>query len=97
MLQGLKMMIRKQDASLNSAYLPGETSADWSIIGDGKELELRGSQLSPYCFPFVIEHIMNGDLKQQASYPKTFPLDEWEAAFDCATGKYGDFKIAITF
>ena len=95
-LQGLKM-IRKQGRFIEFSVFAGETSADWSIIGDGKELELRGSQLSPYCFPFVIEHIMNGDLKTAGVVSKTFPLDEWEAAFDCATGKYGDFKIAITF
>lgn len=95
-IQGLKM-IRKQGRFIEFSVFAEETSADWSVIGDGKELELRGSQLSPYCFPFVIEHIMNGSLQTKGIVSKTFSIDEWEKAFDHATGKYGDFKIAITF
>ncbi|GHV27841.1 hypothetical protein AGMMS4952_10230 [Spirochaetia bacterium] len=71
------------------------TSVDWSIIGDRKELDILGSHLSPYCFPYVIENIANGTLKTNGVILNTFKLEEWEKAFDHATGKYGDLKVAF--
>ena len=75
------------------AHLP----LDWSIIGDRKELDELGSHLSPYCFPFVIENIANGTLNTNGVVSRAFALGDWEEAFEYATGKYGDFKVAITF
>ena len=48
-------------------------------------------------FPFVIDHIADGTLKTDGMIQHTFPLEDWETAFDYATGKYGDFKVAFTF
>ena len=70
---------------------------DWSIIGDGKELDVLGSHLSPYCFPFVIENINSGNLKTDGIVESFFELKDWEKAFGHATGKYGDFKVAFKF
>ena len=70
---------------------------DWSIIGDRKELDVLGSHLSPYCYPFVIENIQNGNLKTDGIVSKMFSIEEWERAFEYVTGKYGDFKVAIKF
>lgn len=95
-VQGLKM-IRKLGRFVEFSVFGEPTTADWSIIGDRKELDLLGSHLSPYCYPFVIENIGNGNLKTEGVVSKTFSLEEWETAFDHASGKYGDFKVAITF
>lgn len=94
--QGLKM-IRKQGRFVEFSVFSGDTSCDWSIIGDEKELDIYGVQLSPYCFDYVIEKIADHSLKTDGVVSKTFDLQDWEAAFDAATGKYGDFKIAFTF
>lgn len=32
-----------------------DTTVDWSILGDRKELEVRGSHPGPYCHPIPIE------------------------------------------
>lgn len=95
-VQGLKM-IRKLGRFVEFSVFGEPTTVDWSIIGDRKELDLLGSHLSPYCYPFVIENISNGNLKTEGVVSKTFSLEEWENAFEYATGKYGDFKVAITF
>ena len=95
-VQGLKM-IRKLGRFVEFSVFGEPTTVDWSIIGDRKELDLLGSHLSPYCYPFVIENISNGNLKTEGVVSKTFSLGECETAFDYATGKYGDFKVAITF
>ena len=95
-LQGMEM-IRKLGRFVEFSVFGAPTTFDWSTIGDGKELDVLGSHLSPYCFPFVIDHIADGTLKTDGMIQHTFPLEDWETAFDYATGKYGDFKVAFTF
>jgi L-iditol 2-dehydrogenase len=34
-------------------------------------------------------------LKTEGVIKTTFRLDEWEKAYDYASGKYGDFKVAF--
>lgn len=95
-IQGMAM-IRKLGRFVEFSVFGAPTTLDWSIIGDRKELDVLGSHLSPYCFPFVIENIHNGNLKTDDVVGRSFPIEEWETAFEYATGKHGDFKVAITF
>ena len=90
-------MIRKLGRFVEFSVFGEPATVDWSIIGDRKELDILGSHLSPYCYPFVIENIGNGNLKTDGIVSSTFRIEEWEKAFEYATGKYGDFKVAITF
>ncbi|EET62659.1 GroES-like protein [Marvinbryantia formatexigens DSM 14469] len=94
--QGLAM-VRKLGTFVEFGVFAQETSVDWSVIGDGKELNVLGSHISPYCYPFVIEHMTDGSLKTDGLIKRTFPIEKWEEAFEYASGKYGDFKVAITF
>ncbi|NLU25096.1 MAG: alcohol dehydrogenase catalytic domain-containing protein [Clostridiales bacterium] len=95
-LQGLSMT-RKLGRFVEFGVFGSETTVDWSVIGDEKELDILGSHLSPYCFPYVIENLKNGNLKTDGVVSKIYALDQWEEAFDRATGKYGDFKVAFRF
>lgn len=94
--QGLNM-IRKLGRFVEFSVFGQPATIDWSIIGDRKELDVLGSHLSPYCYPFVIKNIENGSLKTDGVVSRMFPLEEWEKAFEHASGKYGDFKVAIKF
>lgn len=94
--QGLNM-IRKLGRFVEFSVFGEAASVDWSIIGDRKELDVLGSHLSPYCYPFVIESIAGGSLKTDGVVSSVFPVEEWEKAFDYASGRYGDLKVAITF
>ena len=94
--QGLNM-IRKLGTFVEFSVFGEETTVDWSIIGDRKELDVLGSHLSPYCYPFVIENIMNGKLKTDGIVSHVFHIEEWEKAFEYAAGSHGDFKAAIKF
>ena len=95
-VQGLKM-IRKLGRFVEFSVFGEPTTVDWSIIGDKKELDVLGSHLGPYCFPYVIEQIGNGSMKSEGVVKSSFPIEEWEKAFDHASGKYGDFKVLLTF
>ena len=95
-VQGLQM-VRRLGRFVEFGVFAQQTTVDWTLIGDNKELDVLGSHLSPYCYPFVIEHIADGTLKTDGMIRSTFPLEDWETAFDYATGKHGDFKVAFTF
>jgi L-iditol 2-dehydrogenase len=95
-IQGLKM-IRKLGRFVEFSVFADPTTVDWSIIGDRKELDILGAHLSPYAYPFVIENIGNGNLKTNGVVSSSFAIEDWEKGFEYATGKYGDFKVALTF
>lgn len=95
-VQGM-CMIRKLGRFVEFSVFANETTLAWSIIGDRKELDVLGAHLSPYCFPFFIEKIYDGQLKTDGVVSSTFAIEDWETAFDYAIGKYGDFKVAIIF
>ena len=95
-IQGLTIT-RKLGRFVEFSVFGSETTVDWSIIGDRKELDILGSHLSPYAYPFVIENMVKGNLKTDGVVSSYFTLEEWEKAFDYATGKYGDFKVAFKF
>ena len=94
--QGMQM-IRKLGRFVEFSVFAAPTLLDWSIIGDRKELDVLGSHLSPYCFPYVIEGIANGTLKTDGVVSSLYELKDWKEAFDRATGMYGDFKVAFKF
>ena len=95
-VQGMDM-IRKLGRFVEFSVFGAPTTLDWSIIGDRKELDVLGSHLSPYAYPFVIENITKGNLKTNGVVSRTFKLEDWETAFEYATGKYGDLKVAFVF
>lgn len=94
--QGLQM-IRRLGTFVEFSVFGEATTVDWSVIGDKKELDVLGSHLGPYCFPYVIENISNGELQTDGLINNCFPIEQWETAFEYASGKYGDLKVAITF
>lgn len=95
-VQGMQM-IRKLGRFVEFSVFSDTTTLDWSIIGDRKELDVLGSHLSPYCFPFVTEKIADGSLKTAGVVSSRFRLEEHEKAFEYATGKFGGFKTAFIF
>jgi len=94
--QGMQM-IRKLGRFVEFSVFGSPTTLDWSIIGDRKELDVLGVHLSPYCYPFVIENIQNGTLKTRGVVSRSFDIEDWKTAFEYASGKYGDYKVAIKF
>ena len=81
--QGLEL-IRKQGRFVEFSVFGKETSADWSIIGDRKELDVRGAHLGPNCYPVVIDLMQRGLLTSRGIVTHDFSLGDWEAAFALA-------------
>jgi len=94
--QGMQM-IRKLGRFVEFSVFGAPATLDWSIIGDRKELDVLGSHLSPYCFPFVIENIADNTLNTNGVVTAAYAIEQWEEAFKRAGGAQGDLKVAITF
>ena len=90
--QGLQM-IRKLGRFVEFSVFGEKVTADWSIISDRKQLDLYGSHLGPYCYPFTIAAIADGRLPTENVVTHSLPLSEWKHGFDLM--KKGDKSIKI--
>jgi L-iditol 2-dehydrogenase len=93
-IQGMSA-IRKMGTFVEFSVFGKETTLDWSIIGDSKELDIRGSHLSPYAYPYVIDGIHSGKLKTNGVVTKILPLKDWEEGFKLGEGHEDQLKIAL--
>ncbi|MBR0463728.1 MAG: alcohol dehydrogenase catalytic domain-containing protein [Clostridia bacterium] len=91
--QGLDM-ICKGGRFVEFSVMSGPSTIDFSIIGDAKEITMRGSQLSPYCFEPVIRSIVDGSTPTDGVVSHMYPLEQWEEAFRMAEDRSA-FKIAL--
>jgi L-iditol 2-dehydrogenase len=81
--QGLDL-IRKLGRFVEFSVFGKDTTVDWSVIGDRKELDVRGAHLGPYCYPVVIDLMERGLLTSRGIVTHNFSLGEWEKAFELA-------------
>jgi len=72
-----------------------EVSADWNVIGDGKELTIKGSHLSGLTYPSVIEGMKSGLIKTEGLITHSYPLSEWEKAFETAQTNDKAMKVML--
>jgi len=85
--QGLEA-ICKRGRFVEFSLFNEPVTCNWSVIGDGKELDIYGVSLSPDCFPPVIEGIKSGKLKTGGIVTHCFKLKDYEKAFEtCVEGK----------
>ena len=84
--QGLDL-IRKAGTFVEFSVMSGPSTIDWSIIGDAKEITIRGSQLSPDCYPDVIEGFRKKLYTAENVVTHRFSLSDWDAAFRTASGR----------
>jgi erythritol/L-threitol dehydrogenase len=81
--QGLGL-IRKLGRYVEFSVFGGDTAVDWSIIGDRKELDVRGAHLGPYCYPIAIDLLARGLVTSKGIVTHDFPLEEWDEAIKLA-------------
>jgi len=80
-VQGLSM-IRKLGRFVEFSVLAEPVSADWSIIGDRKELDVYGAHLGPYRYPTAIEYLRRKLVKADAIVTHRFKLEDFFKAFE---------------
>jgi erythritol/L-threitol dehydrogenase len=81
--QGLGL-IRKLGRYVEFSVFGKDTSVDWSIIGDRKELDVRGAHLGPYCYPIAIDLLARGLVTSKGIVTHDYTLDQWDQAIQVA-------------
>jgi L-iditol 2-dehydrogenase len=82
-VQGLEL-IRKLGRFVEFSVFGHDTTADWSIIGDRKELDVRGAHLGPYCYPIAIDLLSRGLVTSQGIVTHDYTFDRWDEAIAVA-------------
>ncbi len=91
--QGLQM-IRRLGTFVEFSVLREPVTVDWTIIGDTKELDIRGSHLGPYCYPIAMDMLAKGLLPMDQIITHRLPLSSYQAGIDLVAS--GDRSIKVT-
>ena len=78
--QGLDM-IRRLGRFVEFSVFGKETTTDWSVIGDRKELDIRGAHLGPYTYPVAIDLFERKLVTAEGIVTHSFDLKDFEEAF----------------
>jgi len=90
--QGLNM-IRKLGTFVEFSLMREPVTADWTIIGDSKELNIHGAHLGPYCYPIAIDMLQKGLLPMEHIVTHEMPLTSFREGIDLV--KTGDRSIKV--
>ena len=80
-VQGLDLL-RKLGTFVAFGVFGEKTSADWSIIGDRKELNIHGAHLGPYCYPKAIDYLHRGVVQSAPIVTNRLPLSRFQQGLD---------------
>ena len=81
--QGLGL-IRKLGRFVEFSVFGADTTVDWSVIGDRKELDVRGVHLGPYCYPIAIDLLSRGLVTSQGIVTHAYDFPQWDDAIKVA-------------
>ncbi len=80
-VQGLDM-IRKLGTFVAFGVFGEKTNADWSVIGDRKEIDIHGAHLGPYCYPRAIDYLHRGIVRSGPIVTTRLPLEDFQSGID---------------
>lgn len=79
--QGLEM-VRKLGRFIEFSVFGQETTTDWSVIGDRKELDIRGAHLGPYTYPVAINLFERKLVSAEGIVTHSYDLGDFAEAFE---------------
>jgi threonine dehydrogenase-like Zn-dependent dehydrogenase len=88
-------MIRKLGTFVEFSVMHELTTADWTIIGDGKELNIHGAHLGPYCFPAAIDYLRRGLIHIEPIVTHHLPLAEFQAGLRAVENPTDSIKVLL--
>lgn len=92
--QGLAA-IKKAGNFVEFSLFNDPVTCNWSVIGDGKELNIYGVSLSPFCYNKVIAGMMDKTLNTQGIVTHRFALEQFEEAFAYSMNGQGAIKVML--
>ena len=88
-------MIRKAGTFVEFSLMKGSSTVDWTIIGDGKELDIHGAHLAPYTFPVSIEYLRRGLIDIEAIITDELPIERYEEGFAVVEHPGDSIKVLL--
>ncbi len=88
-------MIRKLGRFVEFSVFNGDTTLDWSIIGDRKELDIYGAHLGPYTYPRAIRSVADRTIDVRGIVTHQYPLEEWRKAFQTMESGAESLKVIL--
>ena len=92
--QGLEM-ICKLGTFVEFSVMREPVTVDWTIIGDGKSLNIHGAHLSPYAYPVAIRMLVDGLLPMNRIVTHQMPLSEFQKGFDLVANGSESVKVTL--
>jgi len=89
-------MIRKNGTFVEFSVMRALSSADWTIIGDGKELNIHGAHLAPYTFPTAIGYLERGSINIEPIVTHQMPLECYQEALAAVENPRDSIKVLLT-
>jgi threonine dehydrogenase-like Zn-dependent dehydrogenase len=75
--------------------MKGNSSVDWTIIGDGKELDIHGAHLAPYTFPTSIDYLERGLIDIEPIITDHLPLEDYAKGFAAVEHPESSIKVML--
>jgi threonine dehydrogenase-like Zn-dependent dehydrogenase len=88
-------MIRKLGRYVEFSVYNDTTTVDWSIIGDRKELDVRGAHLSPYTYEPTIRFLNDGKIKSDKIITHEIPLEDFKKGFELVEKGEDSIKVVL--
>ncbi len=92
--QGLQLL-RKAGIYVEYSVFRDPVTVDWTIIGDSKELDIRGAHLGPYCWPAAIRMVENGVLPLDRIVTHQLPLSSFAEGMELVSDGSRSVKVAL--
>lgn len=92
--QGLDLL-RKQGTFLEYSVFGSDVTVDWTIIGDDKELDVRGAHLGPHCWPAAIRMLEGGGLPMDDICTDQLPLSSFEEGLQLVADGTSSIKVSL--
>lgn len=93
-LQGLAML-RKLGRFVEYSVMREPVTVDWTIIGDSKELDVRGAHLGPHCWPAAVELLEAGRVPLQRIVTHRLPVTEVHRGLDLVANGRESIKVVL--
>lgn len=89
-------MIRKAGTFVEFSVMRELSTTDWTIIGDGKELNIHGAHLGPYAFPTAIDYLDRGLIRIEPIVTHRLPLDKFQDGLEAVERPQDSIKVLVS-
>lgn len=92
--QGL-LALRKAGTFVEFSVMREPVTTDWTIIGDTKELDIRGAHLGPNCYPAVIQSLAAGAIDGDVFLSHELPLEDYVQGIELVHAGKESLKVLL--